>query len=219
MIKALIVQHASPNYHFILKAARDPSATYKVLYFVAKPRPSSDVISRDSMNHDTTTNDNDAADDDDNISQEFTSPVRIPRRFSSKVDILLPGIMHLPALPTSMITRLSSLPLVPFPVLLLQKLQGWADHSVATEARYRRKISVDSRDLEWCLNSRNVKRHLLQYVSNGRQGRQEECLKELWSDRRMFNEEFEALSKVRVREFCEVYTGLREAWKAIGFDV
>ena len=211
MIKALIVQHASPNYHFILKAARDPSATYKVLHFVAKPRPSSDT---------TTTNNNDANDDDDDsISQEFTIPVRVPRRFSSKVDILLPGVMHLPALPTSMITQLSSLPLVPFPVLLLQKLQGWADHTAATEARYRRKIGVDSRDLEWCINSRNVKRHLLKYVSNGRQERQEESLKELWSDRTMFSEEFEALSKVRVREFCEVYTGLREAWKAIGFDV
>ena len=35
----------------------------------------------------------------------------------------------------------------------------------------------------------------------------------------MFSEEFEALSRVRAREFCEVYTGLREAWKAIGFEV
>jgi hypothetical protein len=126
--------------------------------------------------------------------------------------------MHLPALPTSMITHLSSLPLVPFPVLLLQKLQGWADHSASREARYRLKIGVDSGDLEWCLNKRNVKRYLLKYASNGSQ-KGEECLKGLWSDRTMFSEEFEALSRVRVREFCEVYTGLREAWKAIGFDV
>jgi len=186
-IKALIAQHASPNYHFVLKPARNPLATYKVLYFIAKPRPPT-------------------------ISQEFTIPVSIPRRFSSKVDILLPGVMHLPALPTSMITQLSSLPLVPFPVLLLQKLQGWADHRAATEARYRNKIGEDSRDLMWCLNGRTVKRHLLKYVSNGNQ-------KELWSDRTMFSEEFEALSRVRVREFCDIYTGIRGAWKAIGFDV
>ena len=83
----------------------------------------------DIQNHDTT-NDDDATDNDDSVSQEFTIPVSIPRRFSSKVDILLPGVMHLPALPTSMITRISSLPLVPFPVLLLQKLQGWADWSL-----------------------------------------------------------------------------------------
>ena len=133
--------------------------------------------------------------------------------------------MNLPALPTSMITQQYSLPLIPFPVLLLQKLQGWADHSAATEARYRRKIGVDSRDLEWCLNWRNVKRYLLKkYASsssndNGSQKILLERLKELWSDRRMFSEEFEALSRVRVREFCEVYTGLRGAWKAIGFDV
>ena len=169
----------------------------------------------DIQNHDTT-NDDDATDNDDSVSQEFTIPVSIPRRFSSKVDILLPGVMHLPALPTSMITQISSLPLVPFPVLLLQKLQGWADHSASTESRYRRKIGVDSRDLEWCLDSRNVKRHLLKYVNNGRQ---KEGLKQLWSDRTMFSEEFGALSRVRVREFCQVYTGLREAWKAIGFDV
>ena len=61
-----------------------------------------------------------------------------------------------------------------------------------------------------------MKRHLLKYVSNGSR---REHLKELWSDRTMFSEEFEALSRVRVNEFCEVNTGLREAWKAIGFDV
>ena len=122
--------------------------------------------------------------------------------------------MHLPALPTSMIKQRKSLPLVPFPVLLLQKLQGWADHSAATEARYRLKIGVDSRDLEWCLDGRTVERHLLKYVRS-----RKERLKALWSDRRMFSEEFEALSRVRVREFCEVYTGLRKAWKDIGFEV
>jgi hypothetical protein len=134
--------------------------------------------------------------------------------------------MHLPALPTSMITTLYSLPLVPFPVLFLQKLQGWADHSAATEARYRRKIGVDSRDLEWCLDWKNVKRNLLKYApstttssnNGGSQGLRER-LKELWSDRTMFSEEFEALSRVRVRQFCAVYTGLRDAWKAIGFEV
>lgn len=60
-----------------------------------------------------------------------------------------------------------------------------------------------------------MKRHLLKYASNGTR---KERLKELWSDRAMFSEEFEALSRARVREFCEVYTGLREAWKAIGFE-
>ena len=46
-----------------------------------------------------------------------------------------------------------------------------------------------------------------------------ECLKGLWSDRTMFSEEFEELSRMRVREFCEAYTGHRDAWRAIGFDV
>jgi len=73
-----------------------------------------------------------------------------------------------------------------------------------------------------------VKRNLLKYApstttssSSGGGGSQNlrERLRELWSDRTMFSEEFEALSRVRVRNFCEVYTGLRDAWKAIGFDV
>lgn len=219
-----------PNYHFVLKPARDPKATYKVLHFVAKPRPStsaSDPITRDfasmdlqghdAADDDGTTHDDDATNNED-VSQGLAIPIRIPRRFSSKVDILLPGVMHLPALPTFMITHVSSLPLVPFPVLLLHKLQGWADHCAATEARYRAKIGEDGRDLEWCLSQGNV-RHLLKYVKYRKNTSRKECLKEMWSDRIMFSEEFEALSRVRVRDFCQVYTGLREAWNAIGFDV
>lgn len=124
--------------------------------------------------------------------------------------------MNLPALPTSLITQKHLLPIVPFPVLILQKLQGWADHSAATEARYRAKIGVDGRDLEWCLNSGTVKRHLSRYKNHKSP---KEPWKELWSDGRMFSEEFEEISKVRVVEFCKVYEGLKEAWRAIGFDV
>jgi len=169
-----------------------------------------DFASMDLQDRNTPNDDDDDDDDDndnDNIPQGFTIPIRVPRRFSSKVDILLPGIMHLPALPTSKITYISSLPVVPFPVLLLQKLQGWSDHRAATEARYRAKIGDDARDLEWCLN---VQLRSVKYTRNKN---------EMWSDRTMFSEEFEALSRVRVGEFCRVYTGLREAWKAIGFDV
>ena len=143
---------------------------------------------------------------DGNISQEIRpNSVHIPHLSSTKVDILLPGVMHLPALPTVMITQYRSLPLVPFPVLLLQKLQGWASHCAATEARYRAKIKADVQDLEWCLNWEHVI--------------QKERWKAIWSDRRMFSEEFEELSRVRVGEFCKVHTRLREAWKTIGFDV
>lgn len=145
--------------------------------------------------------------------------MRTPPDTSCKVDILLPGVMGLPALPTSMITQRSSLPLVPFPFLLLHKLQGWTDHRAATEARYRAKVGVDGRDLEWCVSPRTVKEDLLKYVINKNNGTRKERWKEMWSDRRMFSEEFEKVSKVRAEEFCQVYTGLRGAWRAIGFDV
>ncbi|KAF8813126.1 hypothetical protein BYT27DRAFT_7181703 [Phlegmacium glaucopus] len=223
-IKALIVRHAPPDYHFVLKPSRNPEATYKVLYFVAKPRPSTST-SFDSITHDFASmalRDTTNATDDDTTSEEEESsshPIRIPRAISSKVDILLPGVMNLPALPTSMLTQRSSLPLVPFPVLLLQKLQAWTDHCAATEARYRRKISVDVRDLEWCLNSGAVHGHLMRYVLSKDRKSRKELWKEVWSDRRMFSEEFEELSRMRVEEFCERHEGLRAAWRAIGFDV
>ncbi|KAF8813129.1 hypothetical protein BYT27DRAFT_7181711 [Phlegmacium glaucopus] len=223
-IKALIVRHAPPDYHFILKPARNPEATYKVLHFVAKPRPSTSTSSNFIAHnfasmalHDTTN-----ANDDDTTSEEEASsshPIRIPRAISSKVDILLPGVMNLPALPTSILAQRSYLPLVPFPVLLLHKLQGWADHCAAKEARYRRKISVDVRDLEWCLNSGAMHGYIMRYVVNRNEGTLKEHWQQMWSDRRMFSEEFEELSKMRVEAFCERHEGFRAAWRAIGFDV
>ena len=63
-----------------------------------------------------------------------------------------------------------------------------------------------------------MKRYLLKYVINENSGTRKERWRQMWSDRSMFSEEFEELSRVRVKKFCEVYTGLREAWKSIGFD-
>ncbi|KAI4294716.1 hypothetical protein K525DRAFT_176078, partial [Schizophyllum commune Loenen D] len=45
-----------------------------------------------------------------------------------KVDILLPGILHLPALPEARIVWIAGFPVIPFPLLLLQQLQAYDDH-------------------------------------------------------------------------------------------
>jgi hypothetical protein len=127
---------------------------------------------------------------------------------SSKVDILLPGIMHLPALSPQRILWQKRgeyiLPVVPFSVLLLQKLQGWDDHRKATEKRYLGKAPVDVKDLQNLLQMRN---HI-------------EPLKVLrpWSDRTLFSEEFEQLSRERVAEFCVAFPDQLWVWHQLGFD-
>ena len=133
--------------------------------------------------------------------------------------------MHLPALDPSLITWVSSplrvgpsqetgtagdvdLPLVPFPVLLLQKLQGWDDHRTATEQRYRKKVPIDERDLWWALSAG---------VEGWLEGRERWEVADVWEDERVFSEEFRALTRERVKIFCELCPSLKEAWVGLGF--
>jgi hypothetical protein len=169
-IKEAIIS-ADPH-HFVLKAARDQAATYRVLYFC------------------------------------LSVSTTIAKSSSSKVDILLPGVMNLPALPTSLIEWKSQLPVVPFSVLILQKLQGWDDHRKAEEKRYRQKAPVDAQDLEWLIGSgdgRNV--GVLMYLMERRP----------WNDRTLFSEEFERLSRERVMSFCQVFPEHVNVFRDLGF--
>ncbi|KAF9458896.1 hypothetical protein BDZ94DRAFT_1269618 [Collybia nuda] len=154
--------------HFFLKNAKDPKATYKVLYYRL-----------------------------DNTSKKETS----------KVDILLPGVMHLPALSMEKIVWQrrgeNVLPVVPFAVLLLQKLQGWDDHRTATENRYIKKAPVDVTDLTNMLQMRHVYPLVVSRP---------------WSDRTLFSEEFEQRSRERVIDFCAQYPQHKEIWQRLGFE-
>lgn len=133
-----------------------------------------------------------------------------------KVDIVLPGVMHLPALPPAKLKWLSpgdaepisKLPALPFPVVLLQKLQAWDDHRRSEEERYTKKVPMDVADLEWMLRV-GVGR----YLKDG-----EEQWHGTWSDREMFSEEFEQLSKGRVGAFCEIHPKWSGTWKGLGFE-
>ncbi|RDB17671.1 hypothetical protein Hypma_001273 [Hypsizygus marmoreus] len=180
-IKDLIVAQ-NPS-QFVLKAAKDPEATYRVLYFTVSAKPSSSAT-------------------------PTTLAAPPPRSKSSKVDILLPGIMHLPSLLPVHITWKAELPLVPYDVLVLQKLQGWDDHRNAEEERYRKKAVVDVEDLQWILDV-GISRHM-------RRGRSR--MGERWSDRELFVEEFETLSRARVRAFCAEFPRFGQVWNALGFD-
>jgi hypothetical protein len=170
-IKEAIVS-ADPD-HFVLKAARDPDATYRVLYFCISASPTASTA----------------------------------RYRSSKVDILLPGVMHLPALPTSLIVWKNELPIVPFSVLILQKLQGWDDHRTAVEERYTEKAPVDAKDLAWLIGGANRNAAVLRELKQRRP----------WSDRTLFSEEFERLSRERVISFCEAFPQHINTFRNLGF--
>ncbi|KAF8060638.1 hypothetical protein FPV67DRAFT_1423089 [Lyophyllum atratum] len=169
-IKDMLVEKRPDN--FVIRAARDPEATYRVLFF----RPTKDS--------------------------------RIARLTSSKVDILLPGVMHLPALAPAAIVMQSRMPVVPFAVLLLQKLQAWDGHRLAGEERYKKKAPVDANDLSWMLGSSGIGRILTDTRTHG-----------LWSDRGLFSEEFEVISRGRVKAFCAAFPSWSDAWAKLGFEV
>ncbi|KAG6840371.1 hypothetical protein C0991_007146 [Blastosporella zonata] len=177
-LKDLLVASAPES--FVLRPARDPEATYRVLYFLPTP------TSKPTPHH------------------------------ASKVDILLPGAMSLPALPLSQVWWRPNpfpsgspgskaarrphdsepepkVPVLPFAVLLMHKLQGWDDHRRARETRYKDKAPVDVEDLEWML-SIGVSGYLRVDPRRGAM---------IWRDRALFDEEFEARSKERVLEFSQ----------------
>ena len=120
-----------------------------------------------------------------------------------KVDILIPGIMHLPALTDVHITWNGGLPNVPFAVLLLHKLQGWDDHRhMHSEPKKYAKRLVDAQDLQLLLEMR-------EHVEPLEASRP-------WSDRALFSEEFEALCLPRVRDFITLYPAAREGFRLLG---
>jgi len=67
-----------------------------------------------------------------------------------KVDILLPGVLDIPSIPSSSITRDNDakLPCAPFSLVLLLKLQAWIHHGEALEHWLRAKQFNDRCDLE-----------------------------------------------------------------------
>ncbi|KAJ7447245.1 hypothetical protein FB451DRAFT_1290788 [Mycena latifolia] len=162
-LKRLIVA-AAPR-HFYLKNARDPAATYRILWF---RQPS--------------------------------------RRRETKVDILVPGPMSLPAIPLPRIRWVSGLPLAPFPFILLHKLKGWADHRAAPEGFKRARQSTDAADV----------RRLLDIVT---EMRTLQALPSWSADPELFAAELQADSAVRVKEYCVEFPGRAERWRSLGFDV
>ncbi|KAI4294719.1 hypothetical protein K525DRAFT_211966, partial [Schizophyllum commune Loenen D] len=123
------------------------------------------------------------------------------RSWSIKVDILLPGILHLPALPEERIVWIAGFPVIPFPLLLLHKLQAYDDHINAEAQHHFVQWQKDRDDIEALLDLRG-------YIEEWP-----------WHDQAVFSEEYLALSSRRVTDFAAKFTYSRAAWEELGFDV
>ncbi|KAF5352338.1 hypothetical protein D9756_006305 [Leucocoprinus leucothites] len=148
------------------------------------------------------------------LPRDPTAPYRIlyyrsgKRWGDCKVDILISGTMYLPDLfpPSSRnyITTISGIPLVPFSLLLVHKLQGWSDHITSTEKHKQRKHVQDAADVRRLLA-------MEEKIEEVRRTRP-------WNDAALFCEEFKELTKRRVKEYCEAFPNMAEAWELLGFD-
>ncbi|KAH9835006.1 uncharacterized protein C8Q71DRAFT_710657 [Rhodofomes roseus] len=69
-----------------------------------------------------------------------------------KVDVLVPGMLNIPAVPSAQVAYARHLPVMPLLPLLLLKLQGWTDHRDSDRRDFRRKQHVDVEDVKELLS-------------------------------------------------------------------
>jgi len=123
-----------------------------------------------------------------------------------KVDILAPGTMHLPHLPTTYIHWVDEIPLVPFSLLLVQKLQAWDDNRNAEEPFRQYRQHKDAKDVKKLLGLKEFVEVLTQR-SDG------------WANTELFSEEFQELTKGRVKDFTRAFSSSAKQWKSLGFHL
>ncbi|KAJ3536286.1 hypothetical protein NM688_g6859 [Phlebia brevispora] len=119
---------------------------------------------------------------------------------SCKVDILVPGILNIPSVPSHHILRIDGLPVMPLIALLLLKLQGWEDHRTSSRWDMQQKQYVDVRDIN----------QLLQIAV----GRGENVRNATW-----LPQDFITTGQERLNRFLSVLRpASSQSWKTIGFD-
>ena len=92
-------------------------------------------------------------------SLSWTPPLRC------KVDIVLAGPnspLKIPKIPTRHIQYVNdaNIPVLPFLVLLVLKVQGWHDHRTSTRDDFRKKVPQDKQDVDELLSMASDKDHL-----------------------------------------------------------
>ncbi|KAI5893722.1 uncharacterized protein SCHCODRAFT_02747669 [Schizophyllum commune H4-8] len=120
-----------------------------------------------------------------------------------KVDILIPGTLMLPLLAPSQITRIDDIPVVPFSVLLLQKLQGWDDHGREEQGFKRTKQQTDEGDLRRMMGLAAARALAAGVLP--------------WDDKALFPAEFMQLSRERVIAYSKKFPDRAAWWEKLGF--
>ena len=119
-------------------------------------------------------------------------------RRSCKVDVLIPGIMNIPHLPAARIVRNDGLPVLPFLVLLILKVQGWWDHRNSDRSDYRAKQHQDSSDVDAML-------------AIGKRRGEDFSLLRTW-----LSDDFTRHGQKIILEYIAMH-GRREMWEVLGF--
>ena len=117
-----------------------------------------------------------------------------------KVDILQPGIMDIPSIEESRIQWIHGLPVAPFSMLLLLKLQGWTDHRAAIKQYLRIKQHVDVTDINNLLPIA---------IKKGIRPNEDIFLPK----------DFIAKAQTRVNSYVLMFPNSRTKWEALGFMV
>lgn len=129
-----------------------------------------------------------------------------------KVDILIPGIMHLPSIRKRHIVFRENIPLLPFAFVLLHKLQGWDDHRNSEEAHKKRKQQQDAGDLRRMMLLASTEIGVVEMTdSRGKSIT-------IWDDEELFGEEFMRLTRERVVQYCKAFPDRKDGWEALGFE-
>lgn len=118
-----------------------------------------------------------------------------------KVDLLFPGIMNIPSIPTSAIEYPGGKPCAPFAVVFLLKLQAWQQHKDSEELRFRIKSSVDALDLRRMLPIALTKGFNIQRGGT------------------YSSPSFVASAAPRVKRFVQEWPETRYSWRDLGFSV
>ena len=119
-----------------------------------------------------------------------------------KVDVLLPGTLNIPFVPTNLVVRILDIPLMPLFAVLLLKLQGWTDHRDSMQMDMRLKRYVDVDDIDKLLKI-IVDKYPDQIVDRQR-----------WVPESMI-----PAAQKRVNEFVLEQPGTKSSWLYIGFKV
>ncbi|KAK0204338.1 hypothetical protein DFS33DRAFT_1275377 [Desarmillaria ectypa] len=177
-LKDLLVQ---TDQNFYVVSSKNPFATYRLLYY------------------------------------DLSGSSRVSRelRRCCKVDVLVPGSMNIPPVPSSTIvwhtslpgqwhTPSQGLPVMPFILLLLMKLQGWMDHGNSAAMHIQAKQPTDVRDIRELLTLSAAPKtaNLNAWLMMKREG---------W-----IPQSFVDQGQMQVREFVRRYPDTEKAWRQIG---